>query len=377
MSRQETKDEIQDTRREIEFRGITFSGYKKEHVKKEFMTSLLQSQMEPAFYWSVELICAGHFIDLWDILLHFFSRHVHLGNPKLSLYLDMRAQQFKSVVVSHLREGNPDTLSLRNEPNIRRLFAEIICLLCESKQKHGFDEIKIKSQEEFNLIRLSEKLQATHDRFASSLLDGNPDIQDPQELFIPINELAFHVSPQSKNGLQACYWMEWIMEYVKVNKHLSHACIPRSFTQIETSKQKEAVWLIWDILIQTAKRHHTPLVVKFCESLFSLYTLKYGTQHSQFKKRKFLMYFVVSLLTEPTPIHPQQPHELVTDKERIGFFINQSTLIYRQIKKNEKNDSLHSGNSGVHSKELTQKEKNLRTSLAKIEILNQKFGKSI
>jgi hypothetical protein len=370
------QDEIQDPRKEIDFRGITFSGFKKDHVKKELLKNLLHSKMEPAFYWSVELICAGHFSDLWDVLLLFFGRHIHTGHPKLSLYLDLRAQQFKAIVSSHTK----DTLSLRNEPNIRRLFAEIICLLCESKQKHGFDEIKIKGQTEFYMGGLSEKLQATHDKFATALTQASADRQaskDPQELFIAMNELAFHVSPESKNALQACYWMEWIMEFVKENKHLSHACFPRIFAPVqEPSKKKEVVWAIWEVLIQTAKVHHTPVTLKICESLLSLFALKYGTALSQFKKRKFLMYFAISLLTEnESPL--EKSESLVSDKERIAFFVNKVHLIYRQIKKNEVPLHLHSHehhHSPKATKELSEKEKTIHKSLAKLKIIDQQLG---
>ena len=52
--------EINDVRTEKEFRGKSFSSYKKTQVKKILQTSLSQGKVEDACYWAAELICAGY-----------------------------------------------------------------------------------------------------------------------------------------------------------------------------------------------------------------------------------------------------------------------------------------------------------------------------
>ena len=67
--------EINDMRSEKEFKGVTFSNFKRTDVKKELLNSLSTGKIEPALHWSIEFICCGCYIELWDILLNFMGKH--------------------------------------------------------------------------------------------------------------------------------------------------------------------------------------------------------------------------------------------------------------------------------------------------------------
>ena len=60
---------INDIRQQKDFGIITFSKYKKNAVIKELIQCILKNKLESSYHWSAELICAGHFIVLWDIIL--------------------------------------------------------------------------------------------------------------------------------------------------------------------------------------------------------------------------------------------------------------------------------------------------------------------
>jgi hypothetical protein len=142
---------------------------------------------------------------LWEIIIFCIGKHIHLGNPKLPIYINLRFQSFKEIVQSGYVGSE---LLMRNCENIRNLFAEIISILCVSNKKPAFEIIKIKP-DEFNMTTLSGKLKASNIQYAKSVFREN----DPNEIYICINELAFQLGNTNKNILKSCYWIEWLIEF--------------------------------------------------------------------------------------------------------------------------------------------------------------------
>ena len=148
-------DEINDIREKKDFTGISFSGYKKSDVKKQLIHNINNNKIEESCYWSAELICSGHFLELWEIIIFISSKHIHLGNPKLPIYLNLRFSNFKTI----LQNGyNDNEIQLRNNKKIRLLFCEIICVLCLSTKKPSFENIKIE-KDAFDMVSISSKIK--------------------------------------------------------------------------------------------------------------------------------------------------------------------------------------------------------------------------
>ena len=342
--------EINDIRQQKDFKGITFSEFKKTDVKKEIIKNLYNAKIEPACYWSAEMICAGHYSDLWDTIIEFYTKHIHIGNPKLIIYLDLRMNHFKEIVDNGYRDQE---LRLRNNDKMRKLFCEIMCILCEARKKHSYSEVKVK-KEDFDLTQMTERFKAPSVTYADEVF--LPD--DPKELFIAANEFAYNITDEGKNSVSACYWMEWIIEFETICKHKKEKfqCERRTFTKVDPKCQMDIVWIIWDIFLTESKKRSS-LVQRIVNSALQIFCLKYRS--GCHKKRRLLMYFVIEVFTEPFSMD----EEIVRDKSKISEITQNINKIYKQIKKNE-----HS--PGTDYLYQNMKATNLEKTIAKLETMN-------
>ena len=352
-----TSMEINDKRSLAEFRGLSFSNFQKSKVRVELLTSLVNNKIEPACYWAAELICAGHFLDVWDTIILFCSKYIHLGNPKLPIYIAMRFTNFKDIM-SNGYVGNE--LSMRNNVKVRQLFSEVICVLCQSRKKHSLETVKIQKEDEFDMTHMASKLKAPSIEYAKDVFRAD----DPKELYIAMNEFAYHISSQSKNSVTACYWLEWILEFETLCKHNKEACIAetRTFAPVLDKFQKDTIWIIWELIMQESnnkginsnnntiksinsknnkhnnnnnsnnnsnKNNKHPLTEKIIKALLELFSIKYTSGVK--KKRRFIIYFAITLLTENVDYNI----DIISNKQHVDVIMQKIGLVYKDVKKNE------------------------------------------
>lgn len=314
--------DIIDVRTEKEFNSITFSKFQKSKVKKELLLNIKNGNIEPACYWCAELICAGHFSDLWELIILYMSTQIHLANPKLPLYIALRFKNFKEIILNGYI-GNE--LELRNNIKIRKLFSEIIATLCLSRKKHSYDAVKINKDEDFNITNLTSKLKAPNINYAKIILkDG-----DPKELFIPINELAFHLS--TANSYSACYWLEWILEFELINKKKKEKCLieTRTFPNVDEKNKTDIIWLVWEVILYYSSKSNSNITKKIINSLLELFSLRFSSGVK--RRRKYLIYNAISLLTEPVNYNI----EIISNINLLKQIVENINLIYKDIKKSE------------------------------------------
>ena len=316
------------------------------------INNMLKGKIEPACYWCSELICAGHFMEIWESILYFVGKHIHIGNPKIVIYLEMRYDIFRNI----MQQGFfVNELQLRNNKRIRELFAEIIFVLTVSTKKHSFESIKINRIEEFDITQMQERLKATSMEYIEEIVEKD----DPKELYIAINEFAYHVSNDSRSMLLACYWIEWLIEFDLICKKRKEPCLcKRRNYNVDRSFQRDNIWIIWDILIEFCRKRNNDFLSKMMNSIMTLFCIKYTT--ASCKKRRYLLYFAVAVLTE----HLQIQTEVFQKKELLKNVIGKIGDIYKQIKKSE-----HSPNTDYLFSNLDTKN-NFEESIKKIEMLN-------
>jgi hypothetical protein len=343
--------EINDVRLPTELKGISFSGFKKTEVRNQLLENMKKGKVEPACYWCAELVCAGHYMEIWESILFFMSKHIHLANPKMAIYLAMRFNVFKNIVSQGYYSSE---LQLRNNANIRKLFAEVICNLTMSNKKPGIEPLKINRVEEFDMTQMTERLKAPSVGYVEPFFQKD----DPKELLIALNELGYHLSADSRNMNMACYWIEWMIEFdavCKMRKEIIRC--ERRLYPVENKCQRDVIWLVWDAIVKESEKNPNPIVGKIITSLSELFCIKYTAGTS--KKRRYLLYFAVATLTEPF----QTNQEIVANKDVLQNVVSKINQLYRQIKKNE-----HSPNTEYLFAHV-ERENTLEKTIQKLEIM--------
>jgi hypothetical protein len=315
---------INDTRCTKSFQHVTFCNFKRSDVKKEFLKALNDSKIEAACYWSAEMICSGYLDEVWDCIIHYYSKNIHLGNVKMIILISKRLDYFKQIVSTQEND-----LAIRNNPLIRSLFGEMVSMLCLSKKKNSYNSIEIKKTI-FDISELKDSLKAPNVSFSKNVIKSD---EDSNELLIPVNELSYCLS--SNDTIQCFFWIEWLLEYesrcIRKKEKLK---IGRRLYCKEDKYQKDIAWLIWDCL--HASIDHVTISKVFVREVFksciNLFQLHYN--NGKGKKRKFLFFFMCSIITEP--FDTSEKLVSTTDHlEKIQSVTSKIHSVYKQIKKNE------------------------------------------
>jgi hypothetical protein len=303
-----TMEVISDKRTIDQFRTTTFSKYQRSAVKKELLQSLIQSKIEPSMYWLIELLCSGHVTDIWETILFFYAKHIHVSNPKLPFYIESRFTIFKQCIETS------DELSIRNNEIVRKLFAEIIIILCVSNKHHSYEIIKFNTSD-FNLLT-TDRLKAPSVTFIENIFKRD----DPKPLFVPLNELSYQLF--SKHTIDACYWIEWILEYTSKKK-----CVAQERT-LCAKHSADSIWIVWEVFLHhSSKLHET--IQKIMKSVLSLFCIRYTPACNE--RRRFLLYYAISLCCESISL----TIPIIEQKHVIEPIYEKCKIMYKNIKKNE------------------------------------------
>ena len=308
---------INDIRNEKHLTLITLSGYKKTDAIKKFVDACVNNHKEEAFYWSAELICAGHFRELWDAIFKIMYTNIYTSHIKLPVYIETRLNEFRNIINS-----TNNTLSLRNDNNVRMLFLEICIILCQSPKRHVLQPIKI-SPDDLHISKMSHKMSAKNENFIKHIF--KPD--DPPELFIALNELAFNLLKE-RSYHNASYWLEWLLLYERKTKKTKKLnCIKRHVVTTCTDKQnQDFIWIVWEIILKASEQRDKK-IRRIVQSLLHIFALRYSSAVKN--KRKLIIYFTIMLLCEN--VDDTSSLKLDNNKTQMNTY---ACKIYRQISKN-------------------------------------------
>ena len=319
-----TATNISDVRGPDEFRTSTFSGHKRTAVRKELVAGISGGHVESACHWSAEMLCSGHGCDLWGAIVSSASTTIHCGNPRLSIYLARRFDEFKGLVSGVYAQNE---LRLRNNPRVRVLVGEMMAVLCSSRKRHPFEKVKFDGDLAFDIADIEARLSAPTMEYAETVFKED----DPKEIFVSINELAYCLSQPCADAPGACYWIEWILHMDKARRLEKNPLIAvrRNQGSVAEKYETDAVWLAWEALVHAAGTRESPLLASAVQALVRLFSIRFTPSCKV--QRRFVLYWAVSLVcygadwTEPLVRRPAVIEQVTRN-------IN---AVYAEIKVNE------------------------------------------
>ena len=137
-----------------------------------------------------------------------------------------------------------------------------------------------------------------------------------------MNEFAYAL--KTKNIYDACYWITWFIEYDCHCRKTPLIIERRTFLK---NLNQNIAWMLWDTILEESKNADN-IVTTIIKSLLNLFAKKYSI--SENKKKMFIFYFAVSLLSGPNQYSP-----ISDNMEEVNTIMDNIHSIYKQIKVNE------------------------------------------
>uniref|UniRef100_A0A6C0JCL8 Uncharacterized protein n=1 Tax=viral metagenome TaxID=1070528 RepID=A0A6C0JCL8_9ZZZZ len=310
---------INDMRSATSFGKVSFSNFKKVDVCKMLLTSMDQRSQDKSTFYAAEMICSGYFLELWNIIFDFVFGKIHLGNPRLILLLKRKVNRFKAII----NTVDGDLCKLRNNEEVRTMITELLVYVCKSKRKIQLTVEKIPNND-FNIDVMTSRFKSPSVKY----IENNFKAGDPREIYMPLNEFAYHISSDSQDFSLATYWFEWMIQFDDICKKRKKRCTchPRDFVLVSKGRT-DFVWCIWDILMTRANELGKG-VTTLIKALLDIFQMKYS--YLTTKKRRFIVYTAIMSCIDK-----------IDFSISIGEEIHSNTILmntdkmYREVKKYE------------------------------------------
>jgi hypothetical protein len=286
--------DIEDSRTVIDFQKFTFSGHLRSHVFKVLNENIKLGHADYTCYWILELMCSGLVHSCWNTLFLSAALHINRGAPQVFAYLSRMYERFAPVEQQYSVMTMTD---IRNNSEARQILCEVgACLALTRKAKLPTLPV-IKPAHDFLPGVIQENLKAPSSIYARTIMKQ----EDPMELYVPVNEFAYCLKPETRDPIRALYWVSWILKYAakyKEDQKTYLICAHRSNDYVEEKYLRSPIWILWAVIHEHTKSH--------IDILFKMYCLRWG--QGELKKRLPFLITAVLFICEPvldTSLVPQ------------------------------------------------------------------------
>ena len=243
------KYRINDSRQHEAYKEITFTGFKKNHVINALFKSIETKKIEEACHWTTECILSGYSDILFEKLIIFISKVIHINNPNLPLYI-LRKKKVYNNQIALLNDKDKDRfILLRNSQMIRNLFFDIVTTLCTSPRTKKYDKYsKIDIVEDFKYENMKKRLCSKMHILPDHIIRFN----DADDIRIIINEIFTMCKNKQFGYDRCCFWIQWLLRWEAQHKKKKiHWNIDyRDIKEVKEKFRCNIIWVIWEVIMK-------------------------------------------------------------------------------------------------------------------------------
>lgn len=257
----------------------SYTGYAKSAVLSQWQKCLQKQQYEEACHWTVEMDASGWQADLWQKLIVYASKYVHVHCPKLPLLMARNYAYYQLHCIKHAQVLHKPPHQLRNQAQLQQNLCQLIGLVSLSAKGPVYTLPQI----DVSNVNDSELVCGTH----AWLMPHKSDA-DNKIVLRMLSTLFCHV--ESKCVHKMVYWLSVLVEYDKHQKKNKapitmagrKPLLPddKSYRHVylEGGNATDWVWLLWRGLAQGAMAFGKSIdCIRTLKALGYLYALDYTT----------------------------------------------------------------------------------------------------
>jgi hypothetical protein len=254
-------------------------------------------------------MCSGLIHSCWNTLFLSSAQHINRGAPQSFLYLSRMYERFAPLEQQYSLMTMTD---IRNNSEARQLLCEVGASLALTRKAKLPSLPIIKPDHDFTPLVIQEMLKAPSNSYARTIMKQ----EDPMELYVPINEFAYSLRPETRDASKALYWISWILKYAakyKEDQKTYLICGYRSNDYVEEKFLRSPIWILWAVVLESMRTSpQTTIVTQYIETLYKMYCLRWG-QGDLKKRLPFLTTSVLYLCESNTlDIHYLVPQNIGT-----------------------------------------------------------------
>tara|TARA_Y100000996_G_scaffold316725_1_gene252907 strand:- start:779 stop:1861 length:1083 start_codon:yes stop_codon:yes gene_type:complete len=284
---------IKDTRDHSQFKELTFSGFKKTQVINTVFKNIEAKKVEGACHWTTECIISGYANILWEKIIIFSSKVIHINNPRLPEYLCNKDIIYNNQLKLIDPKNKDRYIFLRNSQMIRNLFFDVVTTLTTSLKTKRYDKYsKVDTSEDFKYENMKKRLCGGMNILPDHIMRFN----DPDEIKIILNEIFTMLKNKQFGYDRCCFWILWLLKWEGQHKKkkLQWRVEYRDVKEVDTKYRSNVVWIVWDIINEELKSRDEN-VRKQISFLYKLFTNNFtiGKRNSRLP----LLFHAVGYLT--------------------------------------------------------------------------------